>query len=305
MEMKWHKLGRLFCPQSNHPKLLSHASNPLAVKIEGDLYRIFYSGRDSRNRSSVGFVDIDICERKIIHFKNDPIVEHGPEGSYYSHGISIGNILEIKEYKYMLFMAWQIRPGEHWRGDIGRLYLDDQLNLHIIDKEPFFSMDAPDPISLSYPFVMKMENNEYYMWYGSTITWDAGNSEMLHVINYAKSTDGITWHRKGVALPFKLGLAQAFSRPCVIGNSIDGFHMWFSYRGSVHSKYRIGHAYSSDGDSWKLKLDDAGIDVSSTGWDSEMIEYPFVFDHKGERYMLYNGNEYGLTGFGLAILEQD
>ena len=30
-----------------------------------------------------------------------------------------------------------------------------------------------------------------------------------------------------------------------------------------------------------------------TGWDSEMIAYPFVFDHKGNRYMLYNGNSYG------------
>jgi hypothetical protein len=29
-----------------------------------------------------------------------------------------------------------------------------------------------------------------------------------------------------------------------------------------------------------------------------------VFDHKGERYMLYNGNGYGQTGFGLAVLAQ-
>ena len=46
-----------------------------------------------------------------------------------------------------------------------------------------------------------------------------------------------------------------------------------------------------------------GIDLSPDGWDSEMIEYPAVFDHKGSRYMLYNGNDYGRTGFGLAILE--
>jgi hypothetical protein len=35
-----------------------------------------------------------------------------------------------------------------------------------------------------------------------------------------------------------------------------------------------------------------------------MIEYPFVFDHADQRYMLYNGNGYGKTGFGLAILDQ-
>jgi len=34
-----------------------------------------------------------------------------------------------------------------------------------------------------------------------------------------------------------------------------------------------------------------------------MIEYPHVFDHKAKRYMLYNGNNYGKTGFGLAVLE--
>ncbi|MBB5866436.1 hypothetical protein [Xanthomonas sp. 3058] len=36
-----------------------------------------------------------------------------------------------------------------------------------------------------------------------------------------------------------------------------------------------------------------------------MIEYPFVFDHAGQRYMLYNGNDYGRSGFGLAVLEGD
>jgi hypothetical protein len=78
--------------------------------------------------------------------------------------------------------------------------------------------------------------------------------------------------------------------------------MWFSYRSGNGQAYRIGYAMSSDGRNWELALEDAGIDVSTSGWDSEMIEYPFVFDHKGQRYMMYNGNDYGRTGFGLAVL---
>jgi hypothetical protein len=35
---------------------------------------------------------------------------------------------------------------------------------------------------------------------------------------------------------------------------------------------------------------------------SEMIKYAFVFDHDGERYMLYNRNGYGKTGVGLAVM---
>ena len=49
----------------------------------------------------------------------------------------------------------------------------------------------------------------------------------------------------------------------------------------------------------------AGIDVSPEGWDSEMICYPYIFEHRGLLYMLYNGNGYGKTGFGLAVMGDD
>lgn len=142
------------------------------------------------------------------------------------------------------------------------------------------------------------------MWYGSTATWDAGNGEMLHVINYATSNDGHSWHREGLAVPYELSKAQAFSRPTVLPNDHGIYEMWFSYRSGSGAKYRIGHAVSREGRNWSLSLEDTGIDVAAEGWDSEMIEYPFVFDHAGQRYMLYNGNAYGKTGFGLAVLEQ-
>jgi len=45
-----------------------------------------------------------------------------------------------------------------------------------------------------------------------------------------------------------------------------------------------------------------GIEVSESGWDSEMIQYPYVFNHKGNKYMFYNGNGYGANGAGLAVL---
>ena len=140
------------------------------------------------------------------------------------------------------------------------------------------------------------------MWYPSVTTWDAGNQEMLCVINYASSVDGHHWKREGLAVPYELGKAQAFSRPTVVSDSRNRYAMWFSYRSGNGGTYRIGHAVSIDGRKWDLALEDVGIDVSLSGWDSEMIEYPFVFDHKDQRYMMYNGNDYGRTGFGLAVL---
>jgi len=143
------------------------------------------------------------------------------------------------------------------------------------------------------------------MWYGTTLSWDAGNGEMLHVINFASSAEGQHWTREGLAVPFELGKAQAFSRPTVARDAQGGYQMWFSYRSGTGEKYRIGHAVSKDGKAWTLALNEAGIDVSANGWDSEMIEYPLVFDHKDQRYMLYNGSGYGKTGFGLEVFAND
>jgi hypothetical protein len=139
------------------------------------------------------------------------------------------------------------------------------------------------------------------MWYVSCTGWNIVDGQIRHHyhIKYAESSDGIHWQRDGrVCIDFKSDDEYAISRPCVVHDP-DMYRMWYSYRGA---SYRIGYAESPDGLVWQRKDEEAGIDVSSEGWDSEMIAYPYVFDHKGRRYMLYNGNGYGKTGIGLAVI---
>ncbi|MCB9767954.1 MAG: hypothetical protein H6752_07130 [Candidatus Omnitrophica bacterium] len=302
--MKWKKLGNLYAPEPLHPKLVSHAANPLPIHLEGDLFRVFYSGRDDKKRSSVGYVDVDIAKGKTVYVHQEPVFEHGADGSFYSHGVSIGNCYEADGNRYILFMGWQCPPGEHWRGEVGRLILTSEGSLELEGDRPFMPLDKTDPISLSYPWVEGEGNNNYRMWYGSTVNWDAGNGEMVHVIKAATSEDGHQWSRLGVSVPYEVGVAQAFSRPTVVREPSGECRMWFSYRSGTGTTYRIGHAFSPDGEDWELRLQETGIDVSDSGWDSEMIEYPFVLRHQGHLYMLYNGNGYGQSGFGLAILDE-
>ena len=54
---------------------------------------------------------------------------------------------------------------------------------------------------------------------------------------------------------------------------------------------------------WKRDDIAAGIGVSEEGWDSQMQCYPHTFAVDDKTYMLYNGNEFGRFGFGLAVLE--
>jgi hypothetical protein len=76
--------------------------------------------------------------------------------------------------------------------------------------------------------------------------------------------------------------------------------MWYCHRGEV---YQLGYAESEDGLEWTRRDAEVGIVPSADGWDSESLSYPCVFDHDGQRFLLYNGRRYGATGFGLAVLE--
>lgn len=301
--MNWKKEGQIFEVDSKNPDLISHASNPLAIHLKDDVFRIFFSARNIDNKSSISFVDIDLIKKQVLSKCNRTIIKHGSENSFYSHGISIGNMYKgLNNESYILFMGWQIRGNNHWRGDIGRLEMFNDNELKLSPEKAFMICDDKDKVSLSYPFVF-FDEGLYKMWYGSTIDWSSENGEMIHVIKYATSKDGENWKKHGIAIPYKIGEAQAFSKPSVIKNEL-GYHMWYSYRSGSGEKYRIGYSFSKNGVNWERKHHLTGIDVAKSGWDSEMVCYPFVFKHKNETYMLYNGNSHGKYGFGLASLKK-
>ena len=81
--------------------------------------------------------------------------------------------------------------------------------------------------------------------------------------------------------------------------------MWYSRRIGRKESSLLGYAVSQDGITWQRRDDLMNLLPSEDGWDSQMICYPCVFEHRGQRYMFYNGNYFGKTGIGLAIWSAD
>jgi hypothetical protein len=285
-----------------HSKLLTHASNPTAVHIQGDRYRVFYSGRDSENRSSIGAVDFDFSTFEIVADHKEPFAVFGPVGSFDHAGIGLGCELVRADGRHLCYMAWQTEGLQHWRGDIGVIRLSDELFPLENERGILLNAEGVDPISLSYPCIRQNERG-YDMWYGSTETWQTANGEMLHTINHAFSTDGIHWTRTGCAVPYTLGEAQAFSRPTVWQDSRSVLHMWYSYRDGTGTPYRIGHAQRSDSRTWARDHDQMMPPLYCSQWDTQMACYPFVFEHNKRLIMLYNGDDFGKFGFGAFSIE--
>ena len=301
--MPWKKLGLVFCPENNAPWMVSHAVNPIAEQIQDDQYRIYFSSRDIKNRSSIGFVEIDInSPNKILRVSENPVVSPGELGSHDYDGVSIACIVSAEDKKYLYYLGWCLCQSVPWSNTIGLAISLENTDYTKYSQAPLLGRDAVDPISTSYPWVI-YEDGKWKMWYGTHLKWnDLTKIDLFdHVIKYAESDDGIHWNKSNhIAINIdKVNGEYAISKPCVLKE--DGiWKMWYSYRGV---KYKIGYAESTNGIDWVRKDELVGITISQEGWDSESIEYPFVFKHKDKKYMLYNGNDYGKTGFGIAVWE--
>jgi len=302
----WVKLGRVFLVNHNFDWMNSHASVPIAENIEGDLFKIYFTTRNKDNESSIGYVIIDLNNPKsILKLSKEAVLLKGDLGLFDDSGVMASCILNIKKKKYLYYIGWNLGVTVPFRNALGVAISDDGGKIFKrAFSGPILDRTKNEPHFVASSCVIQ-DGDIFKVWYLSCTGWsksDCGVNHHYH-IKYAESEDGIEWDRKGdVAIDYKDQYEYAISVPRVIKE--DGkYKMWFSSRGAKGiPTYRIRYAESDDGKKWLRKDNHVGLDVSENAWDSEMICYPFVFDHKGRRYMLYNGNGYGESGFGLAVL---
>lgn len=300
--MSWRKLGHIYAPDGRLPWARAYAANPVAEHIEGNRFRIYFSTRDEENRSSIGYIEIDIADPgTILHEAEEPVLRPGDLAMFDDSGASIGCIVPVDGKRYLYYMGWHLTVRVPWQNALGLAVNNGAGNAFARwSRFPVFPLDKNDPYTISYPWVMR-EGGTFRMWYGSNIAWGREKRDMRHLIKYAESDDGIHWRRDNrVVIDFSGPEEYAICKPCIVKDD-RGYHMWFCARGDA---YRIYYAHSRDGLTWARK-EAPDLGVSEMGWDSEMVEYPFVFDHGGRRYMLYSGNGFGRAGFGLAVHEQE
>ncbi len=300
----WRKAGRIHEPSMPG---FTHGSHPCAIHQQGDRFVIAFTARDAQQRSQA-FLSRATIRDGAMTLEGTPrlVMTHGAPGTFDCDGVIGVCIVPDGGRTYLYYVGWQNLPEGMWICDTGRAILDlDNLTCRREFAGPVLGRDKANPLFAAATAIL-VEDGRWRTWYNSGISWTRTDAGWLHHygIHHAHSRDGVDWVcDPGLVLPFKDEHEYAFGRPTVIRR--DGIlFMWFAHRASPGiATYRIGFAHSRDGIHWTRRDDLAGIDVSADGWDSEMICYPYVFEHGSRLYMLYNGNGYGRTGFGLAVLD--
>lgn len=319
--MKWKKLGKIFDPtQYVLPNgCVQFAQSPQALVFD-DFVRIYFSTRalDSRNGkylSHIAFVDMHKNLRDVIRVSDQTVIPLGELGCFDEHGIFPMSVMRYGDAVYGYVCGWNRRVSVSVDTAIGlAISHDNGLTFQRQGNGPVLAASLHEPCLVGDGFVKVIEG-VFHMWYIFGTGWkryeqDAA-PDRTYKIGHATSLNGVDWVKEEAhqIIPDKLGPDESQALPTVI--AIDGrYHMFFCYRQSFDFRlnsgrgYRIGHAFSDDLLNWTRDDEHPSLDVTPGDWDSDMLCYPHVFECNDKVYLLYNGNEFGRYGFGLAELEK-
>jgi len=308
--MRWQKRGNIFNPQEHRDWAGTHAQVP-TVLVKEEILRIYYADRDSDGKSFPTYLDVERGDpSRVVHYHKGPLLPPGRPGTFDDEGVMPAFAIDHEGSVWLYYRGWNRRLTVPYHNATGIAVSDDGgATFRRMFEGPILDRVPLEPYLAVTPSVLR-DDDRWRMWYISGVEWTrvADKYEPVYVIKYGESADGINWHRPNLLSVAPRHDREAFSHPCVIKRG-DTYLMWYCHRESEDYRdgpgaYRIGFATSADGRTFDRRDDDAGITVSEQGWDSKMICYPFVVRVDGRTLMFYNGNSFGQTGIGWAVLEE-
>jgi hypothetical protein len=318
--MRWTKRGLLFDPAEHRlpDGCTSFAQSPQALVFD-DFVRIYFSTRrqeaNGQYLSYIAYVEVDRELQTVLRVADHSVMPLGVLGSFDEHGIFPINVVRHGDEVRAYTCGWSRRVSVPVATAIGLAISADQGRTFArVGNGPVMGATPEEPFLVGDGFVV-MHERQWHMWYIYGTSWvPAGPAEggpaRVYKIAHASSVDGLAWTRDAATIiPNRIGDDECQALPTVF--ACDGrWHMYFCYRYATdfrrnHARgYRLGYAYSDDLRHWVRDDAAAGIEVSASGWDAEMQCYPHAFWCGDHAYLLYNGNAFGRSGFGVARLER-
>lgn len=302
--MPWEKLGLIHAPSGEHAWARSYAHLPTAFNMSDDVIRVYFSSLDEHNFGRIGFAELSAENpARVLRVASEPVLDLGPLGSFEDSGVTPSCLIAAGSEQYLYYIGWQRTERVPYMLFTGLAISEDGgLTFRKASRTPVLDRTDQEPYSRSAPCVL-VEEGVFKCWYWSCTGWsdEGGWVHYNNVICTLESADGIHWDGTPHVCITTAGDDYSAGRPWVIHEE-GRYRMWYSVRSrAAENPYRIAYAESRDGRAWDVKPDAAVIDRSAEGWDSEMVCYPCVIDAAGKRYMFYNGNRHGKTGFGCAV----
>lgn len=309
--MKWQKKGRICsCQTIDLPWYKKNTMVPLPYATGDGRLRIFVTMCDESNVGRIGYVDVDAADpSRVIGYSRDPLIDIGRDGTFDDNGVVTASLLPAGDELYLYYSGYQtcvkvpymIFAGVAVSRDGGESFTK------LTDHVPMLDRVAGEVTTRCAPFVLP-DGDRYRMWY----TADAGSGWITsgdkrlprYELKYLTSPSPTSWPQQPgpTAIPLTGNDEHGIAKSTIWYE--DGrYKAIYSIR-SLSKGYRLGYGESIDGTRFERMDDKVGIDVSTEGWDSEMIAFAERIECGDRTYLLYCGNHYGMGGIGYAELVQ-
>ena len=297
--MKWIKRGLIYKELGRYEWCKQRAYLPTVDVLE-DRLRIYFASMDDQMIGRIGWVEVEKDNpSKIIDIAHTPVLSNGPAGYFDENGVTPSWVGVVAGVKVMMYYGWMKTIHSPQLLFTGMAKYAPNLDMFIrLSTVPMLDRVDGEEIARSAA-MMLIDMSTHRIYYTGNFCGFDVNFKGVKSPRY--TIKQLIDNRLTISLKLRdneFGLA----RPWVIKDGLEDYKMWYSIR-SLDHPYKMGYATSIDGVHWIRKDEEVGITWSNFGWDSEMICFPCVVDVDEKRYMFYNGNKHGESGFGYAELE--
>ena len=303
--MRWIKKGIIFNPNGKFNWAINSTLQPTPL-LMNDRIRIFFGSRDVNGTSRVGFVDVDAKDPKhVLGYSRHCVLDVGPPGAFDESGVVPSAILKSNEKVYLYYAGYQLGTRVRFMVFGGlAISSDDGQTFTRYKTVPVFER-RDNELLFRVPHSVIIEDKKCRVWYGAGSEFTQGDKKTLPVYNirYQVSKSLTNFYTPGrTCLDISSG-EHRLGRPYVFVDDENCLYRMFYSIGTQELPYKLGYAESKDkGLTWRRRDEELNLELSDTGWDSEMMAYPSVTKYQDKVYLFYNGNRYGEDGFGYAEL---
>lgn len=300
--MLWEKKGIIFGACKNNEWMDNSALQPTPIVL-GDVIRVFAGFRDKNGVGRVGFVDVDANDpSKILKVSDKPCLDVGEPGCFDDNGVVPCAIAKVEDKLYLFYAGYNI--GYHVRMTIFSglaVSNDNGETFHRCSRVPVMERTENETL-FRVAHTVLWDDNAWKVYYGAGNRFIQGKKKTLPVyeIEYIQKESFAELNNEGKTILHNEGCEYRIGRPYVVKE--NGLYRMFFCKGTEDITYRLAYAESKDGENWDRRDDKLNLDLSDTGWDSQMMAYPAFIRYKDKAFLFYNGNNYGYDGFGYAEL---
>lgn len=288
---------------SNFGIRVNHCMLPVVERLHGETLTVLFADRDTHNRSFIRRVKINLLTMSLCSDQElETVFEPGELGCFDDNGVSPSCITtQADGSSYLYYIGWKPRSTVRFSLIGGIAKLQPDTTYARLSRAPIFKLTNDEPFHLlTAPWVIYDSTlSNYKMWYVSGTGWLSPDKPTYN-IKYAESQNGRNWNQNIAVCIDNSPTSTSLARPSVIFHK-GAYHMWYSSK-NYDSQYSIFYATSLDGHTWPTPsqtIQPVLRPSVSPLWDSEMVEYTYPFIFNEQIWALYNGNNYGQTGFGI------